>query len=236
MRIKSVCLVFLLAAIPVATISALLSSELIPQPDQQTNEVEHRLEVAANELSFAKESWSLLANEDPPPEITAVVIPPRPYPPAQVTTPAAVAGSAQLVRQVQNELKRLGCYDHEINGEWTPATRSAMKDFLDRANAVLPSGVLGAAHLALLKGQSEPICGTNCPAGQSLAKDGRCLPSALFSLATKHAASARTTPGSEASNTVTDVTVSPTPPVRVPRVRPPPPPRYGSGFFGLFGF
>src|SRR5712671_908557 len=43
-----------------------------------------------------------------------------------------------LARELQKELRRVGCYDGELNGAWTPSTRRAMKAFTDRVNATLP--------------------------------------------------------------------------------------------------
>jgi hypothetical protein len=237
MRTKAVSLVFSVAAVPTVAICAIFFWEPFTQPGRPTNEIEHPPRHAATEPALTKENGSPQASEDPPPEITTIVISSRAYR-AEQPAGALVANSAQLVRQLQNELKRMGCYSHDINGDWTPATRAAMKDFLDRANAVLPLGAPDLAHLALLKGQSEPLCGTNCPPGQTMAKGNHCLPSALIPLATKHASIVTTTMGSEAFNTPVDGSaVSPATPARVPRVRrEPSSPKYGSGFFGLFGF
>src|SRR5690349_13734274 len=44
-----------------------------------------------------------------------------------------------LGRELQRELARVGCYEGERNGIWTPATRKAMKAFTDRVNATLPT-------------------------------------------------------------------------------------------------
>ena len=49
----------------------------------------------------------------------------------------AAADRLPLALQLQRELARVGCYDGEINGVWTPTTRQALKAFLDRLNAVL---------------------------------------------------------------------------------------------------
>ena len=110
--------------------SARYSSGTHHQPGRPTKEIAHRPRHAATELALAKENGSLRA-EDPPPETTTVVISSSRAHPAEQPAAPLVAGSAQLVRQLQQELKRLGCYSHEINGEWTPATRVAMKDFLE---------------------------------------------------------------------------------------------------------
>ena len=223
MRIKAVGVACLVAAVPAAAI-CVSPRQPATQSDQQIKEVERRPRDADTR-----------AKENATSDITTVVISSRPYSAGQPAVPLLVG--PQLVRQMQNELKRLGCYGHDINGEWTLSTRRAMKDFLDRVNAVLPLGAPEIVHLALLKGQLEPVCGATCPIGQFLTNGDQCLPSALIPLAAKHATSPRISAGSDASTAVADgLAVQPPPPVRVPRARAPSPPQFGSGFFGLFGF
>jgi hypothetical protein len=81
----------------------------------------------------------------------------------------------RLVRDLQRELKRVGCYPHEIDGEWTPGTRKAMKEFTDRVNAALPVERPDPAHLTLLQSHPEIVCRESCWVGESFA-DNRCLP------------------------------------------------------------
>jgi len=134
----------------------------------------------------------------------------------------------RLVLELQRELKRVGCYSREINGEWTPTTRKAMKDFMDRVNAVLPLDAPDAVLLALLKGHAGIACGTSCPAGQSLAKDDRCLPSALLSVKPK-----------KTEMTEVDPPSSPTPvaaPVASARRSVARRSTAGSGFFGFLAW
>ena len=44
-----------------------------------------------------------------------------------------------LIRDLQRELKRVGCYEGEIDGVWTRSTRDAMERFTELANAKLPT-------------------------------------------------------------------------------------------------
>src|SRR5262245_11154142 len=53
---------------------------------------------------------------------------PRPVPPAGFAAPR---DPVSLTRQLQTELRRVGCYDGELSGVWTPRTRAAMKAFTD---------------------------------------------------------------------------------------------------------
>ena len=98
--------------------------------------------------------------------------------------PAAVGATtersgATLIRTVQKELRRVGCYDGAIDGAWDRSTRSAMSGFLDRVNAALPTTAPDPAMLALLRGQRQPVCGESCPRGQGMTEAGRCMPHAI---------------------------------------------------------
>jgi hypothetical protein len=84
-----------------------------------------------------------------------------------------------IARELQRELKRVGCYHGEISGVWTPATRSAVRSFTERINAALPDEP-DVVLLALVQAQEAQVCGVACPAGQALTADGRCLPSAIL--------------------------------------------------------
>lgn len=76
---------------------------------------------------------------------------------------------------LQRELARVGCYDGEINGAWTTATRQAMKAFMDRVNATLPINQPDPVLLALVRNHDGRVCGAPCPLGQEMASDGRCM-------------------------------------------------------------
>ena len=117
----------------------------------------------------------------------------KPASPPELATPAprTALGSPQkeapfatdrpwLGRELQRELARVGCYEGERNGIWTPATRKAMKAFTDRVNATLPTEEPDHILLALVQGYRDKVCGVTCPAGQGLAEDGRCMPSAIL--------------------------------------------------------
>src|SRR5262249_2474405 len=77
------------------------------------------------------------------------------------------------------ELARVGCYDGEINGVWTPTTRQALKAFLDRLNAILPTSAPDPVQLAMLATARGRVCGVACPAGETL-EGGRCIPSVVL--------------------------------------------------------
>ena len=88
-------------------------------------------------------------------------------------------------RELQKELKRVGCYEGELNGAWTPLTRQAMKAFTDRVNATLPVDEPDGILLTLVQAYQDKVCGKPCPAGQGLSDDGRCVPNAILARAAK---------------------------------------------------
>jgi hypothetical protein len=87
---------------------------------------------------------------------------------------------AAVTRELQRELKRVGCYDGEVHGVWTPAVRKAMSAFIERINAVLPTEEPDQILLALVRGHANRACGVACPSGQAMDADGRCVPAAIL--------------------------------------------------------
>lgn len=89
----------------------------------------------------------------------------------------------KLVRNLQRELTRVGCYEGRVTGQWDDASKQAMGQFTDRVNARLPVAEPDQIQLALVQAQTGSVCGTSCPAGQALDDGGRCVPQALLSRA-----------------------------------------------------
>jgi hypothetical protein len=88
--------------------------------------------------------------------------------------------SMGLAREIQRHLKRVGCYDGELNGIWSPSVRRSMKSFTDHVNAALPNDAPSSVLLAMVESYPGPACGRSCPAGQGLADNGRCVPTAVL--------------------------------------------------------
>ncbi len=105
--------------------------------------------------------------------------------PVMVPRPRAANEEARrvLARDIQTELKRVGCYDGDVDGQWNTATRKAMGAFNERVNATLPTEAPDFILLTLVQGHTARACGRTCPTGQALAGDGRCLPRALLTKA-----------------------------------------------------
>ena len=95
------------------------------------------------------------------------------------TKPGDAETREQLVRDIQYELKRAGCYDGEMHGSWNSGTKHAMQTFTQRVNASLPLEQPDYVLLTLLQSQKGQACGKGCPTGQVVADGGRCLPRAI---------------------------------------------------------
>jgi hypothetical protein len=98
--------------------------------------------------------------------------------------------ATSLVRSLQRELMRVGCYVGADDGLWPGATRKAMRAFIERVNAKLPTAKPDLVLLALVQGHQGLACG-NCSAGEEPSTDSRCLPKALAA----RAAAERAAPG-----------------------------------------
>lgn len=100
--------------------------------------------------------------------------------------PTSIPGdTVSLTRELQRELRRVGCYEGQINGSWTPASRRAMKAFTDRVNASLPMDRPDYILLRLVQSSPERVCGAECPSGQSISGKGHCLPDAVLAQAAR---------------------------------------------------
>jgi len=129
-----------------------------------------------------------------------------------------------LARELQKELRRVGCYEGELNGAWTPMTKRAMKAFTDRVNATLPVDEPDTILYSMVQGQQDRVCGKPCPAGQTSGEDGRCLPNAILAKAAVKKAPASVAlpnPGAQPavsgwSTTTTATAAVPLPPAAAP--------------------
>ena len=123
-----------------------------------------------------------------------------------------------LTREIQRQLKRIGCYRGDVSGVWSPAVRQAVRAVTDRVNASLPIDQPDPILLAMVQSQEPGTCGASCPNGQSRAADGRCLPAALVANAAKkqptptQAGRAKTAPATVAAAVPVDAAAPPPPP------------------------
>lgn len=87
---------------------------------------------------------------------------------------ASLEVQRQLARQIQIELKRVGCYGGRIDGSWGDRSREAMVTFMARVNAVLPTREPDVFLLSLIKGQVKTVCEADCNRGE-VSSTGRCM-------------------------------------------------------------
>lgn len=85
----------------------------------------------------------------------------------------------KLVLDIQQNLKRLGCYYGRIDGSWGAGSKEAMKSFTDSVNATLPIEEPDYLLLTLLQANSGKTCGA-CPAGLQMSAGGRCVPQTVI--------------------------------------------------------
>jgi hypothetical protein len=126
--------------------------------------------------------YSGVRGEAPPVFTVPQRVPEPPAKPAATVAPPASIDPADrvaLARALQRELKRVGCYQGEINGVWTTSSRMAMRAFTDRVNATLPIDTPDQVLLSLVQGHQEQACGAACPGGQT-GENGACVPNAVL--------------------------------------------------------
>ena len=92
-----------------------------------------------------------------------------------------------VTKELQRQLRRVGCYGGEIDGVWTQSTRRAMQTFINRVNALLPVERPDHVLLAILQKHPDKACNKPCPLGEIPAADGRCMPGVLAGLPIKTA-------------------------------------------------
>ena len=105
--------------------------------------------------------------------VYTVLVPQRPPEPA--APPAAPQGAPQkaavipgdrasITRELQRELKRVGCYGGDITGIWTTSSRMAMKSFIDAVNAALPIDNPDQVLLSLVQQRQDTVCSIDAKA------------------------------------------------------------------------
>jgi len=85
----------------------------------------------------------------------------------------------ELTRALQKELRRVGCYYGEIDGDWGPASKRAMSGFNDRVNASLPVETPDHILLRIVQGYTGEACGS-CRPGEARNRHDNCVPAAVL--------------------------------------------------------
>ena len=189
---KASSMALLVGAIAAAAAFTPVSWRQGPEPAQHLSRVVvPPVVVEASVAQPVKGAEPPEASQPALPETTTILLPSRSIREEEKVSsqPYRDGEPLRLVRDLQRELKRVGCYAYEIDGEWTPGTRRAMKDFTDRVNAALPTERPDPTQLVLLQRHLEIVCREKCRVGESLT-DTRCLPSSYVASESKKAAAA----------------------------------------------
>jgi tetratricopeptide (TPR) repeat protein len=101
--------------------------------------------------------------------------------------PAVSPDLAKLARDLQSELKRVGCDPGPIDSQWGQKTQQALQKFAEQTKLALPSGEPTTAALDAVSAQQGRVCPLAC-ADHQIEVGGRC--------AAKHAAPTRRDYGS----------------------------------------
>lgn len=89
----------------------------------------------------------------------------------------------ELIRNLQTELVRVGCYGGDVDGDWGPGSKRAAGEFLHKVNATLPVDSPDYILLTLVQRHADKACGVDCPSGQALASNGRCVANVIVARA-----------------------------------------------------
>jgi len=84
-------------------------------------------------------------------------------------------GSPALVIELQDQLRRVGCYKGPIDGRWSPATRRALARFNDRIDLHASFDQPLPTMLPVIGKFGDRACGTPCPAGSRPDGEGACM-------------------------------------------------------------
>jgi hypothetical protein len=115
----------------------------------------------------AAETWRPVVIMTPALEKPARARPPQ---------PSEAATGDGLVRDLQRELRRVGCYLGPIDGVWGTQSKLASAQASAELNHVLAETQPDPALLPLIRKQPSMLCNP-CPDGQSLTFDGICISS-----------------------------------------------------------
>jgi len=116
--------------------------------------------IIVNADAASDRGTSSLASLSPAPTTLPGSAAPSPF--TAVSHPATSRGEGNIAttRALQGELRRLGCYDGAIDGDWGPASRYAAAMFTKAVNAALPTDRPDSILLALTRQHSGANCGS----------------------------------------------------------------------------
>ena len=80
----------------------------------------------------------------------------------------------KLVLEIQQQLRRVGCYWGRTDGSWGVGTKDALKEFTDRVNATLPLDEPDYVQLTLIQSHGEKVVRRRARRAIAFAS-GRCV-------------------------------------------------------------
>ena len=83
--------------------------------------------------------------------------------------------AADLARNLQRELKRVGCDPGEADGKWGAKAKAAMKSFSARTRLALSTDEPTEAAHEALRAQQSRVCPLECGSGEIMDASGRCI-------------------------------------------------------------
>jgi len=84
---------------------------------------------------------------------------------AGLTATPEATPKESLNRQLQSELRRVGCHASAINDDWSPAARRSLEQFNRRAGMQLDPKIASIDSLDAVKGKTARVCPLTCSHG-----------------------------------------------------------------------
>ena len=94
---------------------------------------------------------------------------------APKAAPSSAADPHELARSLQFELRRVGCFDGAVNGEFDNATRAAWHNFAKHASLKIPDD-LSSDAIKTVRGIDKRICPLICPMASARKANGALQP------------------------------------------------------------
>ena len=110
--------------------------------------------------------------EKAPPRQVALLTKPEQQQPSSVIPPPPLSGD--LARDLQKELRRVGCYSGVIDGDWGKNSKTALLEFQNHAGTKLASLEPSRPALMAVTERERRVCPLVCGKGYKI-KDDRCV-------------------------------------------------------------
>jgi hypothetical protein len=168
----------------IRTVSAPAPLELMPAPSQSSTTATRPESESQWVRMVAAPADVVLARSPPPVSVkadshaadegqqTAAAVPPT----EKSENASPLLAQFVVTRELQGELKRVGCDPGNVDGDWNAASRRALENFNKRAGTKLDVRVASLDALGVLRSRRAPICPLACDRGLRV-QGNRCVPS-----------------------------------------------------------